>query len=64
MLCAWTCTSTLNQPRRAVAVGLEYLRHLGIEWSPHPTAEEARREYERIWSTLGPAATEALSTFL
>ena len=41
---------TLNQTHRAVAVGLDFLRHLGIEWSPHPTAEEARREYERIWS--------------
>ena len=41
---------TLDQSGRAVAVGLDYLRHLGIEWSPHPTEEEARREYERIWS--------------
>src|SRR5262249_56897184 len=43
---------TLNQSPRAVAVGLDFLRHLGIEWSPHPTAEEARREYARSWSTL------------
>ena len=51
---------TLDQSGRAVAVGLEYLRHLGIEWSPHPTAEEAPREYERIWSTLGDRSIEAL----
>jgi PAS domain S-box-containing protein len=51
---------TLNQSPRAVAVGLDFLRHLGIEWSPHPTAEEARREYERIWSTLGDRPIEAL----
>ena len=51
---------TLDQSPRAVAVGLDFLRHLGIEWSPHPTAEEARREYERIWSTLGDRPIEAL----
>ncbi|TQF29723.1 AAA family ATPase [Bradyrhizobium sp. UNPA324] len=51
---------TLNQSPRAVAVGLDFLRHLGVEWSPHPTAEEARREYERIWSTLGDRPIEAL----
>ena len=45
--------TTLDQSDRAVAVGLDYLRHLGIDWSPHPTEEEARREYERIWSQLG-----------
>ena len=45
--------TTLDQSSRAVAVGLDYLRHLGIDWSPHPTEEEARREYERIWSQLG-----------
>jgi len=47
---------TTDQSDRAVAVGLEYLRHLGIDWSPHPTEEEARREYERIWSQLGSRA--------
>ena len=52
--------TTLDQSDRAVGVGLEYLQHLGIEWSPHPTAEEARREYERIWSQLGSRAIEEL----
>ena len=51
---------TLDQSGRAVAVGLDYLRHLGIEWSPHPTAEDARREYQRVWSTLGDRPIEAL----
>jgi predicted ATPase len=40
--------TTLNQSDRAVAVCLDYLRHSGGEWSPHPSEEEARREYERI----------------
>ena len=35
---------------RAVEVGLDYLRQVGVEWSPHPTEEEVRREYERMWS--------------
>ena len=52
--------TTLDQSDRAVAVCLDYLRHLGIEWSPHPTEEEARREYERIWSLLGSRAIEEL----
>jgi PAS domain S-box-containing protein len=60
-----TCLSvdlytTLDKSERAVAVCLDYLRHLGVEWSPHPTAEEARREYERIWIKLGSRAIEEL----
>src|SRR6202008_4693233 len=50
----------LDRSDRAVAVGLEFLRHLGIEWSPHPTAEETRREYERIWVKLGSREIEEL----
>jgi hypothetical protein len=52
--------TTLDQTDRAVAVCLDYLRHLGVEWSPHPSEEEARREYERIWSQLGSRAIEEL----
>jgi len=52
--------TALDQSSRAIAVGLDYLRHLGIDWSPHPTQEEARREYERIWSQLGSRAIESL----
>ena len=52
--------TALDQSGRAIAVGLDYLRHLGIDWSPHPTEEEARREYERIWSQLGSRTIESL----
>ena len=52
--------TTLGDSRRAVAVCLDYLRHLGIDWSPHPTEEEVRREYDRIWSTLGSRTIEEL----
>jgi len=58
-LCADLYT-TLDQSSRAIAAGLDYLRHLGIDWSPHPTEEEARSEYELIWSQLGSRTIEAL----
>ena len=50
----------LGQSDRAVAVCLDYLRHLGVEWSPHPTEEEVRQEYQRIWARLGSRAIEEL----
>ncbi len=52
--------TALNESRRAISVGLDYLRHLGIDWSLHPTDEEARPEYERIWSQLGSRTIEGL----
>src|SRR5260370_17129926 len=52
--------TTHDQSDRAVGVCLDYLRHLGIEWSPHPTEEEARHEYERIWTGLGTRSIEEL----
>jgi PAS domain S-box-containing protein len=52
--------TTLDQSDRAVGVCLDYLQHLGVEWSPHPTEEEGRREYDRIWSQLGSRAIEDL----
>ena len=52
--------TTLDRSDGAVGVCLAYLRHLGVEWSAHPTDEEVRREYERIWSQLGSRAIEEL----
>ena len=52
--------TTLDQIARTLAIGLDYLRILGIDWSPHPTDEEARREYERIRSQLGSRTIEEL----
>ena len=52
--------TTLGQNSRAVAIGLEYLRHLGVEWSLHPTDEDVRREYERFWKKLGNRTIEDL----
>src|SRR5262245_61989058 len=51
---------TLDQSSRAVAVGLDCLRDVGVEWSAHPSDEEVRHEYERICSQLGTRAIEEL----
>ncbi|HWZ72166.1 MAG TPA: serine/threonine-protein kinase PknK, partial [Casimicrobiaceae bacterium] len=50
--------TTVAQSSDAIAVGLDYLRHLGIEWSPHPTDDDVRREYDRIWLQLGTRSIE------
>ena len=52
--------TALDQTGRAVAVGLDYLRNVGMEWSIHPAEEEGQLEYERIWSQLGNRAIEEL----
>jgi PAS domain S-box-containing protein len=52
--------TTLGQSDRAVAVCLDYLRHLGVEWAPHPTAEVGRHEYDTILAELGSRAIEEL----
>src|SRR5262249_145200 len=38
--------TTLDRTDRAVEVGVEQLRRFGIEWSPHPSEEEVRAEYD------------------
>ena len=50
----------MTQLERAVAVGLEYLRGVGIEWPLHPGKEDALGEYERIKSLLGSRSIEEL----
>jgi predicted ATPase/signal transduction histidine kinase len=52
--------TTLNRPALAVEATLEYLRRAGTEWSAHPTDDEVRREYDRIWQQLGSRAIEDL----
>lgn len=50
----------LDRSDAAVAVCLDYLRHVGIEWSAHPSDDEVRREYDQIGSLLGDRAIEDL----
>jgi PAS domain S-box-containing protein len=52
--------TTLDQSGCAVAVCLDYLRHVGIEWSPHPKVADVRREYDHLWSLLGNRTIEDL----
>jgi PAS domain S-box-containing protein len=52
--------TALDQSDRAVEVGLEYLRRVGVDWSPHPAQDEIRQEYERIGRQLGSRPIEAL----
>jgi predicted ATPase/signal transduction histidine kinase len=51
---------TLGQTARAMDLCLDYLRHVGIEWSAHPNEAESKREYEQVWSLLGDRAVEDL----
>jgi PAS domain S-box-containing protein len=55
-----TLYQTMDRSDRAVEVCLEYLRRVGTDWSPHPTSDKARREYDRIWSKLGNRQIEEL----
>jgi PAS domain S-box-containing protein len=50
----------LGASEQAVAVALECLRHMGIDWSAHPTEAETRGEYERTWSRLKSRAIEEI----
>ena len=63
-----TCLSidvcmTLGQIDRAAVICLDYLRYLDIEWPLHPTEEQVRREYERVWLQLGSRSIEELIDF-
>jgi PAS domain S-box-containing protein len=52
--------TTVGRSERAVDVCLIYLRRFGIDWSPHPTEDEARREYDQMWALLGGRQIESL----
>ncbi|HTJ57913.1 MAG TPA: AAA family ATPase [Devosiaceae bacterium] len=55
-----TLYTTLDRSDRGVEVCLDYLEQGGTRWSPHPTPDEARREYDRIWSLIGDRSVEEL----
>ncbi|HJZ72327.1 MAG TPA: sigma 54-interacting transcriptional regulator [Vicinamibacterales bacterium] len=52
--------TTLDRNDQAVDVCLAYLQHLGIDWSAHPTKEEAQQEYDRTWSLIAGREIEEL----
>jgi PAS domain S-box-containing protein len=51
---------TFGRSDRAVEVCLDYLRHVGIQWSAQPTKEDVRQEYERLWRQIGRRSIEDL----
>ncbi|MDB5407616.1 MAG: histidine kinase, partial [Rhodospirillales bacterium] len=55
-----TLYTTLDRSDRGVEVCLEYLRRGGVHWSPHPTKDEVRQEYEHIWRQIGKRSIEEL----
>jgi PAS domain S-box-containing protein len=55
-----TLYTTLDRSDLGVEVCLEYQRQRGAEWSPHPTQDEVRQEYEQIWRQLGDRSIEEL----
>ncbi|HTW30962.1 MAG TPA: sigma 54-interacting transcriptional regulator, partial [Candidatus Sulfotelmatobacter sp.] len=56
------CTERI-QFDRGITIGLDYLRQIGINLSPHPTEDDVRREYEQIWSNLGSSTIEQVVDF-
>ena len=52
--------TTMDRSDRAIEVCLEYLQRVGERRSPHPTKEEVRQEYDRIWRQIGSRSIEEL----
>lgn len=52
--------TTPDRSDLAVEACLDYLRRVGIEWTPHPTDEEIQSEYNRMWQQLGGRPIEDL----
>ncbi|WP_213804241.1 sigma 54-interacting transcriptional regulator [Granulicella sp. dw_53] len=52
--------TTLGRSDEALETGLAYLRHVGVEWSSHPTDEEVRKEYELLQRLLGDREIDEL----
>jgi predicted ATPase len=55
-----TLYGTLGRNDLGVDVCLQYLRRLGTDWSPHPTEESVKEEYDRIWRRIGSREIEEL----
>jgi len=53
-----TVYTALDRSDRGVEVCLEYLRRDGGRWPLHPTIDEVRREYDRVWALVGSREIE------
>ncbi len=52
--------TTMDQPGRAVDVGLECLNAQGGEWTRNPAPSDIQKEFDRLWSLLGERSIEEL----
>ncbi|MFS8070187.1 MAG: ATP-binding protein, partial [Byssovorax sp.] len=52
--------TTLDRGDLGVEACLDYLRRIGVVWSPHPTNEDVRQEFDRMWRQLGSRSIEEL----
>ncbi|MBV8443851.1 MAG: serine/threonine-protein kinase PknK, partial [Hyphomicrobiales bacterium] len=52
--------TTLGRPHQAIEIGLEYLKSLGMIWSPHPTPDETRRAFDRTRALLDQRTIDEL----
>jgi predicted ATPase/signal transduction histidine kinase len=64
-LAAVTCAevslyTAQSRADRAIEVSLDYLRRVGIDWSPHPDEAEVAAEFRRLWLALGERPIESL----
>jgi predicted ATPase len=55
-----TLFTALDRSSDAVEACLEYLKRWGTYWSPRPSKDEVRREYDRIWLQLSGRQIEDL----
>ena len=55
-----TLYTTLDRSDRGIEVCLDYQRRRGATWSPHPTDDEVKQEYEQIGRQLGGRSIEEL----
>jgi len=52
---------TSGRTPRAVEAALAYLRHVGIDWPPHPTDDAVAGELAQLWRALGDRSIESLA---
>ncbi|HEX4468676.1 MAG TPA: AAA family ATPase, partial [Gemmatimonadaceae bacterium] len=55
-----TLFTALDQSDMAVQICLDYLRNVGIDWTPHPTRDQTRSEYDRLLARIGDSPIESL----
>jgi len=52
--------TTQDRCDRSVQIGLKFLRSVDVSWPRHPTKDEIRQEFQRIWQQLGSRSVAEL----